>query len=386
MVPEINLTPQLEARFTGALWPAYGDGAVVSLHSGMTNPQRLKSWLAAHSGRRASCWARAWRCLPPCRSCADRGGRRARPQLQAAGRRPLLGARPGGVPGRLEGRQGHAGLGHAVAGELAPAAAQPLKVGGRYQRLAHAQPHWRQTPRPAAGAPGGHEPPAPRVFSTPAAASHQERVARGRAKHGVFEPARLRAGAALQDCGWKSECPHCSAFRCSTRLTAPCAATTAALPSGAARLPRMRQPRHRAHGPWHRTLKNIWPNCWPMCAAPTRCAEQCPEGEPVRVARIDADTTKLKGALQPTGPAVHAGEVDVLVGTQMIAKGHDFRRITLVAAVNPDGALFSSDFPRARAPVQPADAGRRPRRARRRLAPSRSEMWVQTFHPAAPAV
>ena len=42
--------------------------------------------------------------------------------------------------------------------------------------------------------------------------------------------------------------------------------------------------------------------------------------------------------------AVHAGEVDVLVGTQMVAKGHDFRRVTLVAAVNPDSALFSSDF------------------------------------------
>ena len=34
----------------------------------------------------------------------------------------------------------------------------------------------------------------------------------------------------------------------------------------------------------------------------------------------------------------------MLVGTQMVAKGHDFRRITLVAAVNPDSALFSSDF------------------------------------------
>ena len=52
----------------------------------------------------------------------------------------------------------------------------------------------------------------------------------------------------------------------------------------------------------------------------------------------------LKGALEAQLAPVHAGEVDVLVGTQMIAKGHDFRRITLVAAVNPDGALFSSDF------------------------------------------
>jgi len=47
MVPEINLTPQLEERFTAR----FGAGAVVSLHSGMTNPQRLKAWLAAHTGQ-----------------------------------------------------------------------------------------------------------------------------------------------------------------------------------------------------------------------------------------------------------------------------------------------------------------------------------------------
>ncbi|MEK9803138.1 MAG: DEAD/DEAH box helicase, partial [Curvibacter sp.] len=46
MVPEINLTPQLEQRFAAR----FGAEAVVSLHSGMTNPQRLRSWLAAHSG------------------------------------------------------------------------------------------------------------------------------------------------------------------------------------------------------------------------------------------------------------------------------------------------------------------------------------------------
>ena len=50
MVPEINLTPQLEERFAGRFAPRFGPGAVVSLHSGMTNPQRLASWLAAHGG------------------------------------------------------------------------------------------------------------------------------------------------------------------------------------------------------------------------------------------------------------------------------------------------------------------------------------------------
>jgi len=81
--------------------------------------------------------------------------------------------------------------------------------------------------------------------------------------------------------------------------------------------------------------------------------------------------------------AVHAGEVDVLVGTQMIAKGHDFRRITLVAAINPDGALFSSDF---RAPERlfallMQAAGRSGRDA---ALGAQSEVWIQTFQPAHP--
>ena len=103
----------------------------------------------------------------------------------------------------------------------------------------------------------------------------------------------------------------------------------------------------------------------------------------MRIARIDADSTRLKGALESQLASVHAGEVDVLVGTQMIAKGHDFRHITLVAAINPDGALFSSDF---RAPERlfgllMQAAGRAGRDAQNSAA---SEMWVQTFHPEHP--
>ena len=50
MVPEINLTPQLEERVRERFCHLYGDDAVVSMHSGMTPAQRLKSWLAAHQG------------------------------------------------------------------------------------------------------------------------------------------------------------------------------------------------------------------------------------------------------------------------------------------------------------------------------------------------
>jgi primosomal protein N' (replication factor Y) len=55
----------------------------------------------------------------------------------------------------------------------------------------------------------------------------------------------------------------------------------------------------------------------------------------VRIARMDADSTARRARWKQLAQ-VHAGEVDVLVGTQMVTKGHDFRRITLVAAVNPD--------------------------------------------------
>jgi primosomal protein N' (replication factor Y) len=72
---------------------------------------------------------------------------------------------------------------------------------------------------------------------------------------------------------------------------------------------------------------------------------------------------------------VHAGAVDVLVGTQMIAKGHDFRRITLVAAINPDAALFSSDFRAPERLFSAAHAIGRPRRARRR--PGRCQRFGQ---------
>jgi primosomal protein N' (replication factor Y) len=110
---------------------------------------------------------------------------------------------------------------------------------------------------------------------------------------------------------------------------------------------------------------------------------QFPDGEPVRVARIDADSTRLKGALQAQMAAVHGGEVDVLVGTQMIAKGHDFRRVTLVAAINPDGALYSVDY---RAPERLFSllmqaAGRAGRDAN---LGAQSEVWIQTHQPAHP--
>ncbi|MCY7389246.1 MAG: primosomal protein N' [Burkholderiales bacterium] len=63
-----------------------------------------------------------------------------------------------------------------------------------------------------------------------------------------------------------------------------------------------------------------------------------------RIARVDRDSTRKRGAAEKIFDAAAAGEIDVLVGTQMLSKGHDFPNITLVGVVNADGAMFSADF------------------------------------------
>lgn len=63
-----------------------------------------------------------------------------------------------------------------------------------------------------------------------------------------------------------------------------------------------------------------------------------------RVLRIDADSTRRKGQAETLFAHVHSGDVDILVGTQMVSKGHDFSNLGLVAVLNADSALFSHDF------------------------------------------
>ena len=63
-----------------------------------------------------------------------------------------------------------------------------------------------------------------------------------------------------------------------------------------------------------------------------------------RVLRIDRDSTRRRGSFAAMQRTIAAGEVDILVGTQMLAKGHDFPRLTLVGVLGADNALYSADF------------------------------------------
>jgi primosomal protein N' (replication factor Y) len=62
-----------------------------------------------------------------------------------------------------------------------------------------------------------------------------------------------------------------------------------------------------------------------------------------RIARLDRDSTSRKGALDAVLHDIEAGTVEILIGTQMLTKGHDFPRVTLVGVLNADQGLFGTD-------------------------------------------
>ncbi len=167
------------------------------------------------------------------------------------------------------------------------------------------------------------------------------------------------------DCGWVGACPHCDA-----RLTL--------------HLEQRRLWCH--HCGWFRGLPGSCPDCHGpdlrMLGQGTERLEDelRPLFPGVAVARIDRDSTRRKGELDRLLSAVRRGETRILLGTQMLAKGHDFPGVTLVGILDLDQALYAADF---RAPERTAQlivqvAGRAGRAER----PGR--VVLQTRHPEHP--
>ncbi len=379
MVPEINLTPQLEERFRTRFCPQWGADCLVAMHSSLTPAQRLKNWLAAHSGEaRIVLGTRmaVFASMPHLQlivvdeehdpSYKQQEGARYSARDLAIYRGQLEGAKVilGSATPSLESWH-----------HSRPATASDLA--GRYMRLAMPS-RVGQGALPLVRRVDMNRQPYKTVFSNHLLDAIRERVTRGEQILVLLNRRGYAPVLNCNDCGWKSECPHCSAYRVFHKLdrTLRC-----------------------HHCGFTQPVPRACPSCGNLDISPLgRGTEQLEEhlaelladvrrldGEPIRIARIDADSTRLKGELERQLAEVHAGAVDVLVGTQMIAKGHDFRRVTLVAALNPDGALFSSDF---RAPERLFSllmqaAGRAGRDANMRLV-SPCEMWVQSFHPMHP--
>lgn len=100
----------------------------------------------------------------------------------------------------------------------------------------------------------------------------------------------------------------------------------------------------------------------------------------IPISRIDRDTTRRKGSLEEQLAEVHRGGARLLIGTQMLAKGHHFPDVTLVALLDVDGALFSGDFRAAErfAQLYVQVSGRAGR------AGKKGEVLLQTHHPEHP--
>jgi primosomal protein N' (replication factor Y) len=363
LVPEINLTPQLQERFVAR----FGAAGVVSLHSGMTNPQRLRSWIAAHLGSARIVLGTRMGVF----ASMPRLGLIVVDEEHDPSYKQQEGARYSArdlavYRGRLEGVK-------VVLGSATPSLESwQACERGRYKCL-EMPSRVGDGVLPTVRIVNMNHQPKGALFSTPLLAAIQARLARGEQSLVFLNRRGYAPVLACTACEWKSECPYCSAYRVfhKTDGTLRC--------------------HHCGHA---ERVPRACPMCGNVDIAPVGRGTQKLEehleelladvkradGGPARIMRIDADSTRFKGALEQQLAQVHAGEVDVLVGTQMIAKGHDFRRVTLVAAVNPDSALFSNDF---RAPERLFSllmqaGGRAGRDAARSDA---SEMWIQTFHP-----
>ncbi len=140
-------------------------------------------------------------------------------------------------------------------------------------------------------------------------------------------------------CGWLSRCDHCSAYRVLHRTRGAGAAGRAA---------HYRLLCH--HCGADAAVPRACPDCGNVDLTPLgRGTQRLEEGlrelfPGARIGRVDRDVARRRHAVRAAIDAAHAGEVDLLIGTQMIAKGHDFQRLALVVVVDVDGGLYSADF------------------------------------------
>ncbi|WP_319380452.1 primosomal protein N' [Thiomicrorhabdus sp.] len=171
------------------------------------------------------------------------------------------------------------------------------------------------------------------------------------------------------DCGWQANCPSCDAHMTYHHVDS------------------LRGGFLQCH---HCGEQMPEPSCCPQCQSQElikvgqgteRLQQAIEEWFPDKsVLRIDRDTTRLKGSLQEFTRQAESGEADILIGTQMLAKGHHFPQVTLVGVLDIDQGLFSCDF---RASERMAQlllqvAGRAGR------AQSPGQVWIQTHHPTHP--
>jgi primosomal protein N' (replication factor Y) len=328
LVPEINLTPQFEAAFR-ARFAALDEGAIVTLHSGLAEGERARNWFAAHTGRarivlgtRLAVLASLPRLAIICVDEEHDPAYKQQEGLRYSARDlAIWRAKQLGIP--------------VVLGSATPSLESWWQADqGRYKRLTLARRAVADATLPAvklidlederrrgrASTEG---------LSGPLIAALKARLERGEQSLVFLNRRGYAPQLACDACGWVAGCPRCSAY------------VVLHKPERALRC---------HHCGWESRIPRACPECGNVDIAPLgrgtqRVEETLATVVPgARVLRIDADSTRRKGSAEALFSDVHAGEVDILVGTQMVAKGHDFRRVSLVGVLNADMALFSHDF------------------------------------------
>ncbi len=318
LIPEINLGPQTLARFERRF-----NARIALLHSALTDRERLDAWLAARDGEADIVIGTRSALFTPLKrpgliivdeehdaSYKQQDGLRYHARDLA-----LVRARLENVPILL--------------GSATPALESLHNAqAGRYGLL-------RLTQR----AGGAHPPkfirldvksmPLDAGLSRPLQQAIGDTLAAGQQVL-VFLNRRGFAPTLLcHDCGWISQCPRCDA-----RMT---------VHQGSGEL-RCHHCDHRQRPPMN------CPQCGKLDLRPVGAGTERAE-ERLRilfpnhpVLRIDRDSTSRKHAMRDLFATINSGEPCILVGTQMLAKGHHFPRVTLVAILDADGGLFSADF------------------------------------------
>jgi primosomal protein N' (replication factor Y) (superfamily II helicase) len=320
LVPEINLTPQLMHRVTGAL-PGI---PIASLHSGLASGERNRNFRSAASGEARLVLGTRLSVFVPMPSLAliivdeehDTSYKQQDKVRYHARDVAIWRAHRRKVP--------------VVLGSATPSLESWLQAReGRYRRLdlpRRADPRARMPQiafagnRPARALEGIGD-----LLRTALAA----RLERGEQSLVFVNRRGFSPSLLCSACGWEANC-----HRCSARLAVH-------------HVPSALRCHHCGHA---EAVPASCPACgnvdlFPVGYGTQRLERVLSEAYPAaRIARIDRDSTRSKGSFSAMRDAMSANELDILVGTQMLAKGHDFPRLTLVGVLGADNALYSSDF------------------------------------------
>ena len=320
LVPEINLTPQLENYFRSR-FPYVN---LISLHSGLSEGERLHNWQLAQSGAarivlgtRLAVFAELPRLTLIIVDEEHDGSFKQQDGLRYSARDvAIFRASRRGVP--------------IVLGSATPSLESYHNAqSGRYRMLRLSGRALAEARLPAVCCININQTVMHHGISENLLREIGQRVAR-REQSLLFINRRGYAPVLMcGSCGWLSGCKHCAGKM----------------------VLHLNDKRLRCHHCGYQLhVPSSCPSCGdadlhPVGSGTQRVESVLRERFPeARILRVDRDSTRNKRAWQIMREQIHANEVDILVGTQMLAKGHDFPALTLVGVLNPDGALYSSDF------------------------------------------